>query len=172
LNSESRPLPPGQLHIVYTCFGGTHSSPVAAAIHLGKLPRDRLPTPQELLATPRFDTVHPKHRGQLAFAGLDKDGHRVYVLGRGGLSADAVRSLLETACLLIGGRPARVLVCDTLPCVNFCMRIGGWLSREAGLVGIGRPIVTWGTLRAYPRIVRLVREVEEQVRRLTRPGRG
>lgn len=159
------------LHIVYTCFGGTHSSPVAAAIHLGTLPRDRVPTPQQILETPLFDAVGPEQRGRLTLAGVDRDGHRVYVVGRGTESAEAVRNLIASSCMLLAGQAKPLLVFDTLPCVNVLMRIGGWLSREAGRVRIGRPIVVYGTLLAYPRLVRLVREVEEHVQRLTARGK-
>jgi hypothetical protein len=31
------------MKIIYHCYGGTHSSVIAAAIHLGLLPEDRVP---------------------------------------------------------------------------------------------------------------------------------
>jgi hypothetical protein len=33
--------------IIYNCYGGTHSSILASAIHLKKLPIDRIPSKQE-----------------------------------------------------------------------------------------------------------------------------
>ena len=41
--------------IIYHCYGGTHSSVMAASLHLGLLPQDKKPTGKELLALPYFD---------------------------------------------------------------------------------------------------------------------
>ena len=43
------------MKIIYSCYGGTHSSPIAAAIHLGRLPDDRIPSPEELMKTDYYD---------------------------------------------------------------------------------------------------------------------
>lgn len=159
--------PDNTRRIVYTCFGGTHSSPVAAAIHLGTLPRDTVPTPRQLMDTPLFDKVDGSGRGRLVFAGTDQRGHDVYVLGRGKEAADVMEQTIVSAWALVGSHTVPLEVYDTLPCVNIWMRIGGWLSRGAGQVRIGRPIVVFGTRQAYPRLVQLVQQVENRVNRLT-----
>lgn len=155
------------LHIVYTCFGGTHSSPVAAAIHLGALPRDTIPTTSQLMSTPFFDQVDRSARGRIMFAGTDARGHRVYVLGRGRQAVHVVQNSIVSAWALVGTPAVPLVMCDTLPCVNTWMRIGGWLSREANQIWIGRPIVIYGTKLAYKRLVQLVEQVEKQIDRLT-----
>lgn len=161
-------MPDDAVRIVYTCFGGTHSSPVAAAIHLGTLPRDTVPSTRQLMDLPLFDKVDGTGRGRLVFAGTDEHGHDVYVLGRGKESAAVVERTIVSAWALLGAQRVPLIVCDTLPCVNVLMRVGGWLSRGAGLVFIGRPIVLYGTRLAYRRLVRLVQEVENHINGLTR----
>lgn len=156
------------LRIVYTCYGGTHSSTVAAAIHLGTLPRDKVPTPKQLMATPLFDTVESSDRGRLIRAGTDGRGNEVYVLGRGKESADVIYNIIVSAWTLVGNHTVPLELYDTLPCVNVLMRIGGYLSRGAGRVSIGRPIVILGTRLAYPRLVGLVERVEKRTNGLTR----
>ncbi len=148
------------VRVVYTCFGGTHSSPVAAAIHLGILPRDRVPSVRELLTAPGFDTAEGDGRGLLRLAGVDPGGNLVYTLPRGRLPAAVVRRLMEGTLRMAGRGDVPLLVVDTLGCVGWLMRAGGFLSRRAGLVRVGRPLVALGTRRAYWCLVRLVRETE------------
>lgn len=148
-------------HIIYHCFGGTHSSVVAAAIHLGRLDRLRPPSAGELMALPLFDRGDATLWGCLRLLGQDRCGRRVYVLGRGPQGAATARALLAGFQLAGGleGDQALLLV-DTLACANTLMRVGGFLSRRLGLVRLGRPLVIWGTRRAYPRLVALVEQVE------------
>ena len=150
------------MKVIYTCYGGAHSSPVAAAIHLGRLRPDRPPTPAELMALDLYDKTAARDYGRLAFLGRDEDGNEVYVLGRGpgGTAVErALRSGLELAGQ--GGMPVRLV--DTLPCVNAWMRVGGFLSRALGLVALGRPLVIYGTRLAFPRLVELVSRVRREL---------
>lgn len=148
------------VRVVYTCYGGTHSSPVAAAIHLGRLPRDRVPSSGELLAVPGFDRAEGDCRGRLVPVGADRWGNPVYVLPRGALSLMVVHRLLSGALAMAGRDDMPVLLVDTLACLNWPMRVGGFLSRRLHLVPAGRPLVTWGTRRAYHCLVGLVEQVE------------
>jgi len=52
---------------------------------------------------------------------------------------------------------------DTLTVVNIWMRIGGFLSRAVGLTRLGRPLVIYGTRRAFPLLVALVRRTHTQL---------
>ena len=154
------------MKVVYHCFGGTHTSAVAAAIHLGQLPRDRAPRADELLQVPLFDRASPSRWGLLTEVGQDREGHRVFVMGRGPGGDATVRALVSG--LRLGGGPQAadgLLLVDTLPAANWLMRIGGYLSRRVGLVRLGRPLVIWGTQKAYPRLVQLVRQVEQGLTR-------
>lgn len=159
---------PERLRIIYTCYGGTHSSPVAAAIHLGRLPRDKIPTPKQLMDTPLFDKVDGDGRGQLVLAGTDRFGHDVYVVGRGKETVATLQNTIVSAWTLVSDRTVPVELFDTLQCVNTLMRIGGYLSRGAGQTKLGRPLVIYGTRLAYPRLVDLVQHVEKRTNGLTR----
>lgn len=163
-DADSGRRPRESLVIIYTCYGGTHSSPVAAAIHLGMLPRQTLPTREQLLALPLFDKALPADRGRLVAVGTDKLGNSVYVLGRGRARAEVMHNAIVSGLTLAGRGDQSVYVVDTLPCVNFSMRVGGFLSRGINFVRAGRPVVAYGTRRAYERLVRLVETVEGHIR--------
>lgn len=152
------------MHIVYTCYGGAHSSPVAAAVHLGRLPRHRRPAAEELLSLPLFDRTDSRDHGFLQSVGVDEQNNAVYVLGRGRGGKSVLRAL-QSGFTLAGGNDGEILLVDTLVAVNAWMRIGGFLSRALGWVRIGRPIVIYGTQRAFPNLVRLVEEVEARLAR-------
>lgn len=142
--------------IVYSCYGGAHSSRTAAAIHLGLLPVDRVPDARELLAVPGFDRVEDEGLGIAELAGVDEDGHTVYVLGRGP-GAGTIERAFRSGFQAGGGDPGQLVFVNTLTTVNLLMRVGGFLSRRLGWVRVGRPLVVLGTRRAYPALVRLVR---------------
>ena len=46
--------------------------------------------------------------------------------------------------------------------INLLMKIGGFSSRRLHLVSFGRPIVTRGTQKAYPNILKLVQFVKKE----------
>ena len=150
------------MKVIYHCFGGTHTSVVAAAIHLGWLPRHRPPRPEELLATPLFDRRTSDSWGEVVDVGQDRRGHRVYVLGRGPQGRATIGGLLSGLTLSDDkGLGDEVLLVDTLPAANWLLRLGGYLSRRVGLVSLGRALVIWGTRRAYRQLVALVERVEQ-----------
>lgn len=148
------------MKLIYACYGGTHSSPVAAAIHLGWLPPDKPPTPSELMALPRFDRVGKEERGRPELMGRDEYGHDVFVLGRGP-EAEAMERAVKCGFALGGGDADDLLIVSTLKCVNLPMRVGGFTSRALGWTRLGRPIVLWGTCRAFPDIVAIVRKTKQ-----------
>lgn len=157
------------IKIIYTCYGGAHSSPVAAAIHLGWLPEDRVPSAAELLDIPRFDRASKKDHGVPELMGQDSLNNEVYVLGRGA-GAKIVEKAFAGGYQVAGGKHGDLLIVCTLTCVNTPMRVGGYLSRSLGWVGPGRPIVCWGTQRAYTQLVSLVKKTKADLQR-TREGR-
>lgn len=148
--------------IIYDDYGGAHSTPVAAALHLGIISSNRLPSNDQLLALPLFDRVIKDYHGCVVFMGTDPEGHDVYVLGRGP-SGVAMERAVASGVALAGGDGAGVLFVETLTYVNLWMRIGGFLSRALGWVAIGRPIVLYGTRKAFPHLVRLVARTKESV---------
>lgn len=147
------------MKVVYCCFGGSHSSPVAAAIHLGRLPADRVPFVQDLMALDLYDNTSNADMGTPVLVGVDEAGHEVYVLGRG-KGAGIVERALVSGWRLAGRDDVPFLFADTLRCVNLWMRIGGFLSRGLHLVALGRPLVLYGTRLAFYRLVDFVQSVK------------
>ncbi|NLM39658.1 MAG: DUF3189 family protein [Firmicutes bacterium] len=150
------------MKIIYYCYGGTHSSPIAAALHIGLLPKNKCPTKEEILRLPWFDKVTTAQRGQLFLVGKDRAGNPVYVCGRG-REKQGITQAIISGLLLAEGDPDELLFVDTLPAVNLFMRVGGYLSRRFNLVRIGRPLVVYGAQLAFPRLVALVEQAQEQL---------
>ncbi|GFN23471.1 MAG: DUF3189 family protein [Thermoanaerobacteraceae bacterium] len=145
------------MKIIYHCFGGTHSSVVAAALHLGWIDPHRLPAPDELRSLPYFDRRSPGMEGWILFLGRDRYNNEVYVVGKRGMG--------ETFENLIGGLTQaldlpreEVLLLNTSPLVNWLMAVGGFLSRRLGITLLGRPLVIWGVRRIFTRLVTFVQE--------------
>lgn len=149
------------MKIIYTCYGGAHSSPLAAAIHLERLQGGPLPTPEAIKNTMYFDLVDGSDQGRIFPVGVDESGNEIYTLGRGS-HAGAIEQAVRSGFTLAGADPSRLVFVNTLPTVNWPMRIGGFLSRRLGWVAVGRPLVIWGALRAYPALVRLVNDVKSR----------
>ncbi|MDN5345312.1 MAG: hypothetical protein PWQ18_1426 [Clostridia bacterium] len=141
--------------IVYHCFGGSHSSVTAAAIHLGLLSPYRLPTAEELLALPYFDGRSKGEEGELKYMGTDIYGNRVYAAGKKNLG-HRFEALLYDLATILGLPRQEILLFNTSPMVNLLMRLGGFTSRRLGLTGPGRPVVIYGTRRAFFHLVQFV----------------
>ena len=147
--------------IIYHCYGGAHSSVTAAAIHLGQLRTDKIPTAQELMSLALFDRQTNDGHGQLHFFGFDEWGNQVYSVGCRSMGQTMVKILRRVARML--GAADELVFVDTLHCVSLKMRLGGYLSRRWGLITLGRPLVIQGTREAFSQIVELVREVKHKV---------
>ncbi|MEW6172432.1 MAG: DUF3189 family protein [Bacillota bacterium] len=147
------------MDIVYHCFGGTHSSVLAAALHTGLL-YDRQPRPgNSFFALPFFDTQDSKSQGKLYFYGIDECGNRVYIIGRG-RDADALE-------LVFGNQidnDLQAVVVNALSCVPFLLKIGGFISRRLKLPRVGRPLVLAGMRQGYACVRDLVYRVKTEVR--------
>ncbi|NLM25382.1 MAG: DUF3189 family protein [Firmicutes bacterium] len=148
--------------IIYCCYGGSHSSPVAAAIHIGQLARSKIPTKAELLSVPYYDQGDSLERGIVKPMGVDEYGNQVYICGRGS-ERRAIEQAVLSGIRLAGGNVEQVLFVNTLTAVNFWMRIGGFLSRKLKLVSLGRPLVVIGTLRAFPQLVKIVEQTKSSL---------
>ena len=70
-----------------------------------------------------------------------------------------METFLSNAAELVG-LSGRLIFVDTLHCVTFKMRLGGYISRRLGLIKIGRPLVASGTRAAFPRLVELVGRIK------------
>ncbi len=159
------------MRIVYHCYGGAHASPTAAAIHLGILPTDRRPTFTELLKVPRFDSIRGWEHGKLFLVGVDHAGNEVYTMGRRN-SAGLVIRLITEFTRLCGGNPEEYYFVNCVQLLNPFMVTGGYSSRALGLVGLGRPIVAFGTILSFSILVRIVQRTIKEVQTINAANKG
>ncbi len=151
------------MKVIYCCYGSSHSSVVAAAIHLGALPAHTIPNHRDIMALPYYDRVTTDELGACVYMGTDDAGCHVYVLGTGP-ARRIVKRTVESIFQLSGiGRDSYILV-DTLASIGIITKIGGYISRRLGLTRIGRPMTVWGIRRAYPRLVAIVEHVKRDPR--------
>lgn len=147
------------MKIIYCCFGGSHSSVTAAAIHLGMLSSTRTPTGAELLLVPYYDRQIAKDHGSFRYMGDDEYGNQIYIIGKHNLGRnfeDIIRQIAE----IFGLDQTNFVIVDTMPYVNMTMMIGGYTSRRLGIVTIGRPIVIRGTQNAFFKLAAMVHRLK------------
>ncbi|MHB1421294.1 MAG: DUF3189 family protein [Bacillota bacterium] len=161
------------MKIIYHCYGGSHSSVVSAAIHLGLLSSTRVATAKELNALPLFDEQTHEEHGEFKMMGKDELGNEIYVAGKCKLRK-MFEPMIYGLARIYSIPKEDILLVNTMPYVNLTMMIGGFTSRAMGLVWLGRPVVTWGTQQAYWDIVNLVSSVKSThvPRRTIRPILG
>lgn len=148
--------------VIYQCYGGAHSSVVAAAIHTGTLQREDTPAADVFLKLPYFDKTKKEDIGALNLFGTVHGQVDIYTMGMGG-GKRVLQWALYSFFADQGISPRDFLLVNTLSQVNLLTRLGGGLSRGLGLVSLGRPLVLLGIQAAYPRFVDLVTEVEEKI---------
>lgn len=150
------------MNIVYHCVGGTHSSAIAAAIHLEQLPKYQKPSKQEILSVPYFDSLNKEDQGKILFRGKDSLNNSIFTLSRQ-FVPQLVLPAIKDAWELAGGKLEDLMLVNTMPSVNTLMRIGGFSSRRLGLASIGRPIVTLGVINAYEDILKIVTDTQKAI---------
>ncbi len=147
------------MHVIYHDIGGSHSSVVATYIHLNKLPMDRIPSSNEILEVPMFDKLEKHQKGRLIFHGIDEYGNDVYTLSRQ-YYEHPMKNAIKSVPKMIGLPEDEVALINTTPSVNFYMKLGGSCSRVLKMVTFGRPIVAYGTTKAYSNIVDIVNKTK------------
>lgn len=150
------------MKIIYHDVGGSHSTVIAACVHLNELPKDRVPSKEEIMNTGYFDKMEKKDQGKIIYRGNDEMGNEVYTLARL-LNKNLVLNTLKTAYTLGSGNSNDILLVDTMQSVNTLMKIGGFSSRRLHLVSFGRPIVLKGSQMAYSDIVQLVEDTKNKL---------
>lgn len=155
---------------IYNCFGGTHSSSLASAVHLKKLPADRIPTREEILNIDLFNKLTYKDMGKIIYRGTDEEGNKIFTLGRG-TSKVLIPCLKDFSTLLNKdfGFNERIIFSNMTPTVTFPMTIGGFLSRRLGIDFIGVPLLVIGTKQAYRKVVQVVNYTKECAKTLSDP---
>jgi hypothetical protein len=160
----------GNMIYIYNCYGGTHSSSIASAVHLKKLPADRIPTKQEILDIDQFNKLTYKDMGRIIYRGIDDEGNKVYTLGRG--TSKVLVPCLQNLILLLTrecGLQDRLVFSNMSPTVPPAMTMGGFFSRGLGIHFIGVPLLVIGAKQAYMNIVRLVDLTKDAAKKTNEP---
>lgn len=153
---------------IYNCYGGTHSSALAAAYHLKKLSYNREPTKDEILNIDIFNKLTTNDMGKLFFHGVDEDGNKVFTIGRG--SSKVVVPAMQSVWELfntVGKLEERVIFSNTSPTVPLAMTFGGLFSRRLKINFIGVPLLIKGAKQAYLDIIKLVENTKDMGRAST-----
>ncbi len=148
--------------ILYHCYGGTHSSVLAAAIHLNILPEHRLPTFNEIASLPQYDRRNNSEIGEPVFYGKDEFGNKVYIQGMG-KAERIVKNLLDSFLKIKGISKKQVKLINTLGNINTITRVGGFLSRNLGLIIPGRRLTVWGIQLNYSKFLKTVKRVKKEI---------
>lgn len=148
--------------IVYNCYGGTHSSILTSAVHLGILPTNRIPSKQEIINTEYFNSLQYKDMGRLIFHGIDEYGNKIYTIGRGTSKAliPALRNLTLEMHRLFGINEGFAYV-NTSGTVPIAMTLGGFFSRGLKIDFIGVPLLAVGAQQAYNKIIALSQKTKQ-----------
>lgn len=142
---------------IYDDYAGTHSTSLAAAYHLKKLPFDRKLTKEEILNVDYFNKLTKADFGKIFFHGIDEEGHSVYTVGR--KRDKLVIPTLENLSILLQERyneQEKIIFSNTSPTVPFAMTMGGFFSRGLGIDIIGVPLLVLGAKQCCQDIIRLV----------------
>ncbi|HZJ84445.1 MAG TPA: DUF3189 family protein [Syntrophomonadaceae bacterium] len=149
------------MKIIYHCYGGSHSSVLAAALHLKLIKATSLPSYTELFNLPYFDKTCDADFGSIRKVGVDELGNEVFVLGKKDLGTRYNKILPGLASLI--GANNELLAVDLIGKINWLMKIGGYSSRKLGLVTLGRFFIFFGTKISFYEIVDLVDRVKKQL---------
>ena len=142
---------------IYNDYGGTHTTSLAAAYHLKKLPTDRQLTREEILNVDYFNKLTKADFGKIIFHGIDDDGNPVYTIGR--KNNKLVIPALKNLCLLLQEKyqgQDKIIFSNTSPTVPFALTIGGLFSRGLKIDFIGVPFLIIGAKQCCHDILRLV----------------
>ncbi|PFK67551.1 ABC transporter [Priestia megaterium] len=147
---------------IYNDYGGTHTTSIAAAYHLKKLPTSRILTKNEILNIDYFNKLTHSDMGKMIFHGIDTEGHSVYTIGR--KSSKLVVPALKNLTLLLQDKyqiHEKIVFSNTSPTVPFAMTVGGFLSRGLKIDSIGVPLLIVGAKQCCHNILQLVEHTKQ-----------
>lgn len=140
--------------VFYSCYAGTHTSIVAAWIHLfashGLIPEDHLPGHVTILELPLFDQRLSRDIGTPVLIGEDAYGTQVYALGSGWQYRDLELMLCDLIEVI--NPEARACIMSVRGFLNFKARLGGFMSRRLQMVYLGRKMIADSLSRRFPDI--------------------
>ncbi|MDZ5610279.1 DUF3189 family protein [Bacillus pseudomycoides] len=147
---------------IYTDFGGTHTTSLAAAYHLNKLPTNRRLTKEEILNVDYFNKLKTSDMGKIIFHGRDEEGNPVYTVGHGTckIVVPAMKNLGEILQQQYQNNE-KIIFSNTSPTVPLPMTLGGLFSRRLHIDFIGVPLLVWGAKLCCDNIQRLVSYTKE-----------
>ena len=148
---------------IYNDYGGTHTTSLAAAYHLKKLPTNRMLTKEEILNIDYFNKLTKADFGKLIFHGIDEDGHSVYTIGR--KSSKLVVPALKELSMLLQDKyqgQEKIIFSNTSPTVPFALTMGGLFSRGLKIDFIGVPCLIVGAKQCCLTILRLVENTKQK----------
>lgn len=129
--------------VVYSCYAGTHSSVLAACLHLGVAGQGC-----PVCDLPLFDRRVSDEIGVPALIGTDRYGTEVYAFGTGWLSARLEKCLCDL--VEVASPNAKVCFCSVRQFLDFQARVGGFASRRMALVWPGRDLISRSLERKIP----------------------
>ena len=147
---------------IYNDYGGTHTTSLAAAYHLKKLPTDRRLTKEEILNVDYFNKLTRADFGKLIFHGIDEDKNSVYTIGR--KSNKLVVPALKNLSMLLQEKyqgQEKIIFSNTSPTVPFALTMGGLFSRGLKIDFIGVPFLIVGAKQCCLNIYRLVENTKQ-----------
>lgn len=147
---------------IYDDYAGTHSTSLAAAYHLKKLPIDRTLTKEEILHVDYFNKLTKADFGKIIFHGIDEDRNSVYTIGR--KRSKLVIPALKDLSLLLQEKyqgQEKIIFSNTSPTVPFAMTMGGLFSRGLKIDLIGVPLLILGAKQCCHDILRLVEHTKQ-----------
>lgn len=151
------------MRIIFSCYGGAHTSIVAAGIHLGYLPMERIAEKSEITMTPYFDQTENANIGVPIYMGQDKYNNEVYVIGMGSYRKEGSQLIYQFVNEAKKKCKGEIVIINSIALINLEIRIGGFLSRRLGMVGIGRHIIIYGIRKKYHKFVALIEEIRNSL---------
>jgi len=150
------------MYFIYHCYGGTHTSAIAAAIHLNQIPSNRIPTKQAFKNIYLFNKLSSMDMGHIVYHGTDELGNKVFTLGRG-TSKALIPSLQHLYAMLQKDHPAmeKIIFSNTSPTVPLIMTIGGFIAKALKWNAVGEPLLLIGAGQAFLNIAGLVENTKE-----------
>ena len=150
------------MKIIYSCYGGAHSSIIASAIHIEYLPADRVPTGEEILNAPYYDQSPKELRGKPIYMGTDEKLREIYALGMGPYRTVYTKIAYNFAFQLANRDKGDIQIVNVTPLLSFSVKLGGFMSRCLGLIKLGRPLTVFGIQKRYDFFVELVEDVKKR----------
>ncbi|MGN7398609.1 DUF3189 family protein [Cytobacillus praedii] len=148
---------------IYNDYGGTHTTSLAAALHLQIIKPSSFPlSNEEILAVPYFNQLTKQDFGKLIFHGKDHDGNPVYTIGR--KSQKLVVPSLESLGTMLFEQfkiEERLIFSNTSPTVPKIMSVGGFFSRGLNIDFIGVPLLIKGAKQCVRNIYDLVEATKQ-----------